>query len=160
MAIFRMEENHGDPLNRDNSRNIKNTERYLYNCGGYALGIFSWYCPHDEDDVDEYGYFDYTFEDYYEAYEKTMYCVAKMVLDFEGRLRLVQSLSKVHSDEVAIAFRLSSDGDFHYIKKTKGGWYHKRGSSYCIERMTEADVFETKWCGRYDGPTVLLAMKN
>lgn len=159
--MFRMvEEFTGDLFNKENRRNLKNTDKGIYNCGGYALGTFSWYCPHNEEDED-WWFFDYSFEDEFEAYEKTMYCVAKMILDFEGRLRLVRSLDKVHKDERVIAFRLSSDGDFHYVKKMGNGrWYHKRGACRWIDRMTEEEVFETDWCDRYDGPIVLLAMKK
>lgn len=34
-----------DPLNMRGSRNIRNTDKADYNCGGYALGTFSWYLP-------------------------------------------------------------------------------------------------------------------
>ena len=39
-----------DPLNNQKTRNIKNSNRYNYNCGGYALETFSWYCPHTKQD--------------------------------------------------------------------------------------------------------------
>ena len=37
-----------DPKNSNHLRNINNTDKFDYNCGGYALGTFSWYTPFDE----------------------------------------------------------------------------------------------------------------
>lgn len=39
-----------DPFNFLRNRNVRNTEKITYNCGGYALGTFSWYCPHRRED--------------------------------------------------------------------------------------------------------------
>ena len=36
-----------DFLNSDNKRNERNTSELQYNCGGYALGTYSWYSPYD-----------------------------------------------------------------------------------------------------------------
>ena len=149
-----------DPFNKNNNRNVRNTPKRNYNCGGYALGTFSWYCPHNEEDDTFFGY-DYSFDTQEEAWVKTMYAVSKMILDFEGNLRMIKSLNQLHKNtERVVAFRLSSDGDFHYIKKTKNGWRHKCGASYYIRRMSEHDVFNTNWNGRYDGPIILLAIKK
>lgn len=41
-----------DPFNKDNRRRQKNTKTEAYNCGGFALGTFSWYAPYDIDIVD------------------------------------------------------------------------------------------------------------
>ena len=149
-----------DPFNKNNNRNVRNTPKRNYNCGGYALGTFSWYCPHNEEDDTFFGY-DYGFDTQEEAWVKTMYAVSKMILDFEGNLRMIKSLEQLHKNtERVVAFRLSSDGDFHYIKKTKNGWHHKCGASRYIRRMSEHDVFHTNWNNRYDGPIVLLAIKK
>ena len=149
-----------DPFNKNNNRNVRNTPKRNYNCGGYALETFSWYCPHGEEDDTFFGY-DYGFDTQEEAWIKTMYAVSKMILDFEGNLRMIKSLKQLHKDtERVVAFRLSSDGDFHYIKKTKNGWRHKCGASFYIRRMSEHDVFNTNWNGRYDGPIILLAIKK
>ena len=37
-----------DWLNRSGLRNADNTDIDLYNCGGYALGTYSWYMPYPE----------------------------------------------------------------------------------------------------------------
>jgi hypothetical protein len=154
-----------DPFNKLNNRSMKNTKRNTFNCGGYALGTFSWYCPHNPEDEkfdSWYGRcYDYGFENREEAWTKTMYAVSKMVLDFEGKLRMITDLSQLQKSERVVAFRLSSDGDFHYIKKCSNGrWQHKCGSSFPIHQMTQYEVFNTEWCGRYDGPVILLAIKK
>lgn len=150
-----------DPFNHDNRRNIHNTQKHTYNCGGYALGTFSWYCPHPEEENNPWHGYDYSFTTREEAWVKTMYAVSQMILDFEGKLRMIKSLDQLHkATERVVAFRLSSDGDFHYVKKDWNGWHHKRGRSRDILRMNEHDVFNTKWCNRYDGPIILLAIKK
>ena len=147
-----------DPFNKQKQRNIRNTDRYDYNCGGYAFETFSWYCPHTKQD----GRLHYGFLTIEEAYEITMYAVSIMIAEFDGKIRMLRSKEELHKrTETLIAFRISSDGDFHYIKKTRSGWKHKMGSSYPIRKMKEKEVFETNWCGgRYDGPIILLAMKK
>lgn len=163
MKMFRSFYLQDDPFNKNNKRNVRNTERNTYNCGGYALGTFSWYCPHDENDEKSgrWGY-DYGFTTMDEAWLKTMYAVSKMILDFEGNLRMIKTLDQLNKKtERVVAFRLSADGDFHYIKKNFNGcWYHKRGASPYLLRMAEKDVLNSVWCGRYNGPVVLLAIKK
>lgn len=152
-----------DPFNKENKRNLRNTPKQEYNCGGYALGTFSWYCPHDEKDGRGIWHmYDYSFTTREEAWIKTVYAVSKMILDFEGNLRMIKSLDQLNKlTERVVAFRLSSDGDFHYVRKNLNGhWYHKRGASVDILEMSEREVFNTNWCGRYDGPIVLLAIKR
>ena len=156
MANFNLSATWDDPLNNNNTRNIRNTDKYEYNCGGYALGTFTWYCPRAVGERVKY-----SFGCIEEAYEITMHAVAHMVYEFEGKIRMIRAMRDLRMDERVVAFRLASDGDFHYIKKTMCGWYHKMGSSHCINRMSEYDVFNTEWCGgRYDGPIVLLAIKK
>ena len=148
-----------DPYNKFQSRNVKNTPKGDYNCGGYALGTFSWYCTYPSD-------MSFTMNDGWceeaEAWEKTMYMVRNMIADFCGKVRMLYHQSQLERNEYLVAFRISSDGDFHYIKKMGNGhWYHKRGACHWIEQMTEEEVFETNWCwDRYDGPIVLLAVKK
>lgn len=155
-----------DPFNKNNNRNLRNTPRKHFNCGGYALGTFSWYCPHNPEDERSVGWFgwgyDYSFDTQEEAWIKTMYAVSKMVLDFEGKLRMIKCLEHLDKKtERVVAFRLSSDGDFHYIKKSENGqWHHKRGASAPIHRMSQDNVLHSVWCGRYDGPVILLAIKK
>ena len=155
MANFNLSASWDDPLNFNNTRSIRNTDKYDYNCGGYALETFTWYCPRAEDERVRY-----SFRNIEQAYETTLHAVAHMVYEFEGKLRMIRKLKDLKENERAVAFRISSDGDFHYVKKAKNGWYHKRGGCPRIERMSEYNVFNTDWCGRYDGPIVLLAIEK
>jgi hypothetical protein len=155
MANFNCSATWDDPLNLNNTRSIHNTDKYEYNCGGYALGTFSWYCPRAKGEQVRY-----SFRNIKQAYEITLHAVAHMVYEFEGKIRMIRKMEDLRINERVVAFRISSDGDFHYIKKTKCGWYHKMGASDYIRRMSEYDVFNTKWCDRYDGPIVLLAIKK
>lgn len=154
MANFNYSATWKDPLNFNNTRSIRNTDKYDYNCGGYALETFTWYCPRAREEQVRY-----SFHNIEQAYEITLHAVAHMIYEFEGKLRMIRKLEDLKPYERAIAFRISSDGDFHYMKKTRSGWYHKMGSSSCIYRVSEKLVFNSKWCNRYDGPIVLLAMK-
>ena len=39
-----------DPLNRSNGRNRHNTPEDLFNCGGFALSVYSWVLPYEKGD--------------------------------------------------------------------------------------------------------------
>lgn len=149
--------NNSDLFNVQRKRNIGNTERHLYNCAGYALETFSWYCPNEED----WGYWGYD-EDLSDAemFAKTFETVQFMLKDFKGRLRLIGSVDEVQENEYAIAYRVSSDSDFHFMKKMKNGWHHKRGGSAHICVESEDYVLNEIWCDRYDGPIALMAMRR
>lgn len=144
-----------DPFNTANMRSVKNTNKSSYNCGGYALGIFSWYHPNKENDGMEYKITN-GFRTEKEGQALTDYAVKVMLEEFPT-MRRVSSLEEIKPDEYAILFRLSSDGDFHFIKRDKGGhWRHKRGGLHKIESIKTKDIFNI-WCGRYDGPIVIFA---
>ena len=83
-----------------------------------------------------------------------------MLKDFEGRLRVISSLKELEKNEYAIAYRVSSDGDFHFMRKARTRWHHKRGSTPTILTESEDNVFNSIWCDRYDGPIVLMAMRR
>lgn len=149
--------NNSDLFNFQRKRNIDNTKRYLYNCAGYALETFSWYCPNEKKD----GYWSF-MDDLSDAemFVKTFETVNFMLKDFKGHLRLIGSIDEVQENEYAIAYRVSSDGDFHFMKKMANGWHHKRGGSAHIYIETEDYVLNEIWCDRYDGPIVLMAMRR
>lgn len=155
--------NHGELLNNSDlfnvqrKRNISNTERRLYNCAGYALETFSWYCPNKEG-LEYWGYEENLSD--VEMFAKTFETVNFMLKDFEGRLRVISSLKELEKNEYAIAYRISSDGDFHFMKKARTRWHHKRGSTPTILTELEDNVFNNIWCDRYDGPIVLMAMRR
>lgn len=147
--------NNSDLFNVQRKRDISNTEKRLYNCAGYALETFSWYQPYDNLDVH-----DSLFSDSNTLESITQQTVSCMLKDFEGRLRVISSLKELEKNEYAIAYRVSSDGDFHFMKKARTRWHHKRGSMPTILIESEDNVLNSIWCDRYDGPIVLMAMRR
>ena len=135
-----------DPKNIQRARNMNNTSTSQYNCGGFALGIFSWYTPFNEItniDLD-------TPDDYLEIEE---IAIDNILSDFPD-LKLVSSYM-VYNMEIdynineIIAFRFSSY-DFHFWKlEADGKWYDKMGGLPCIDNHKYYDVFDP-W-GSYDG---------
>ena len=140
---------HPDFFNREHKRNRFNTDRWDYNCGGYALGIYVWY----------------QFENYLDTVwevgveEMTRLCVDAILRDFPT-LRVINDLRELQKNERAIAFRIC-EKDFHFIMRHKNGhWSHKPGRTF-IRSITKAEVFNPKgWelSRVYDGPLVLFAM--
>lgn len=64
-----------DPLNKTNYRNINNTYREDFNCGGWALNTFNWLCPfvthasmssltNLEDEANDYDNEEHEYDDY------------------------------------------------------------------------------------------------
>ena len=146
--------NNRDLFNNERARNIHNTDTYFYNCAGYALGTFSWYCPYDDD-------LSFVLSCNSGAFEEiTKQTVSHMLKDFKGKLRVISSLEELREDEYAIAYRVSSDGDFHFMKKARTRWHHKRGNTPTILTESEDNVLNSIWCDRYDGPIVLMAMRR
>ena len=147
-----------DKFNLERVRNIRNTDKDIYNCAGYALGTFSWYSPHDEEEqgIFFWGHWWNTEE---EMEKVTNMAVAQMLNDFAD-LRIIHSLDECAKDEYAIAFRISEDGDFHYVRRARNGhWFHKMGAYWEIYTMTQEEVFSDLWCNRYNGRLVLFAKK-
>ena len=146
--------NNRDLFNNEHARNVHNTNTRFYNCAGYALGTFSWYCPYD--DYDPFS----LLCDSNALEVVTKLTVSHMLKDFAGKLRVISSLEELRKDEYAIAYRISSDGDFHFMKKARTRWHHKRGSTSTILTESEDNVLNSIWCDRYDGPIVLMAMRR
>lgn len=146
-----------DGLNVENNRNINNSPKRGYNCAGYALNTFSWYCPNP---VDYFPWGDW-FDDDWEVESIHNMAVQIMLHDFAFRhIRLIADVAELHENEYAFAFRLSDDGDFHYVKRGRNGtWYHKMGNSPDINIMPREEVFSASWCYRYRGPIALFAIE-
>lgn len=150
-----------DRLNKRNKRSLSNTYTRAYNCGGFALKTFSWYCPFDKGDGDLDGLYDRFNEDYMAVLQ---YTVDYMLNDFKGKLRVIQNLAELQENEEAVAYRIETNcWDFHYIRRKKNGnWYGKRGCLPEIRRYTEEEVFDCEsdaWSnGRYDSEMILFAL--
>jgi hypothetical protein len=153
--------NSADFFNKLGIRNAQNTRTWEYNCGGYALNTFSWYCPHNETNR------------YYSSYNErgmkktTQNAVAFMLAEFSD-LRVIKDIKELAQDEYAIAFRIggvNGTHDFHFMKRAKNGrWYHKAGGLN-IESIKKEEVFSEEWktgwfCKNlYRGELVLFAKK-
>ena len=148
-----------DGFNRYSNRNIRNTSKYKYNCAGYALGIFSWYCPYEDIDDNPFGNFDLLDEFSPSRTSVLLSCVNQLLSDFPD-LRVISSIKELDDNEYAIAFRLSWD-DFHFVRRADNGhWYQKRGAEDCIRTMTEEELLSDDWGGRYDGNIVFFAKRK
>lgn len=149
-----------DELNLHNTRNIDNTPRSDFNCGGYALETFTWYAPCLEERER-----DYIFDPYYNIEKRLAWAVENMIAEFNGLLREIDGIDELREGEYAIAFRLSTtNSDFHFVKRCANGvWRQKRGGFPRIETMTTEEVKASVWYNgltTYDGPIVLLAKKR
>ena len=147
---------HEDELNFTGLRNIRNTNKNYYNCGGYALGTYSWYCPNDD------GWDSPMYDNRYTMEERTQFAVDYMLNDFCD-LRVIKTLAEVTKNEYAIAFRIAVD-DFHYMVKKGNQWYSKAGNCQRIDRVSQKIVLGKKWFTdygvTYDGPLVLFAKRK
>ena len=145
-----------DKYNRSKSRNIRNTSKNTYNCGGFALNIYAWYQPDGEFHKNT----DHNTENNTVCNRITYESIRQMLHEI-STLRLIDDITELQDGEYALAFRWSHDGDFHFVKRAKNGhWYHKQGRSQYIMTMKEEEVFSDCWYERYDGPMVLFANRT
>lgn len=143
-----------NPFNIGNVRNINNTRKRSYNCAGYALGTYSWYCPRHNASSSRA----YSFKRSSTDKRHLAISVKTMLADFPD-MRVITSISELMPDEYAIAFRHSSDGDFHFAKRGRNGvWYNKAGGSHWIGILRK-EYLNGIWNGRYNGEIVLFAKK-
>lgn len=161
----------------DTFGNVVNHDWRRYNCGGYALGTYTWYLPHNRFENREVNDFiggnEYNdlLDQYYDgeidvedgAYADLCNMRAEYFVDTmvkRGVCRRIESESELRSGERLVAFRASVD-DFHYIRKMSNGeWTHKMGA-WEIGVMDEYDVMNAPiWeCSLpYGGNTILLAV--
>ena len=143
-----------DPLNMLCSRNIRNTDKADYNCGGYALGTFSWYLPSRtrEEYTDIMGYADIGDMD-----TALTLAAEAIVSELPGwsivPLALVMERKYSPKDYEIVAMRFCYY-DFHFWKLGRNwNWYDKMGICGWINRHAFNDV-RYKWNGRYDSPVV------
>lgn len=147
-----------DKYNRQGNRNLYNTDRCGFNCAGYALEVFAWYMPVTRGN-DCFGSWADSWD---ELNERVDIATAVMLHDFAYRgIRLIWSIEELQKDEYAFAFRVSTDGDFHYMKRGENGvWYEKRGSHPVIYSHPTHEVFDNDWNDRYDSRIVLFAIRH
>lgn len=169
-----------DPFNRNGKRNRSNTDTDAYNCGGFALGTYSWYVPYRSDEqaniydrwaniqmwLDAAEDADNTADLIDASVTANTYVVSllnlfvKRILEDFPSVRRVQTFEEIKPDERIILFRIGAD-DFHFIVSfDHKHWWHKYGCNY-IEELCEDEVLDTEWAnGRYFSPIAILAMPN
>lgn len=169
-----------DPFNRNGKRNRSNTDTDDYNCGGFALGTYSWYLPYRLDEqmdiYDRWADIQMWLDDVEDADNTADSLIAraavhtcvvsllnlfvKRILEDFPSVRRVQTSEEIKPDERIILFRIGAD-DFHFIVSfDHKHWWHKYGWN-CIEELCEDEVLDTEWAnGRYFSPIVILAMPN
>lgn len=143
-----------DPLNKRGSRNIRNTDKADYNCGGYALGTFSWYLPSRtrEEYSDIMGYADIGDMD-----TALTLAAEAIVNELSGwsivpfALVMERKYSPKAYEVVAMRFCYY---DFHFWKLGRNwNWYDKMGCRGQINRHAFNDV-RNVWNDRYDSSVV------
>lgn len=143
----------------EEGRNISNTSQYDYNCGGYALGTFNWYCPY-RNDGDHTSHLRMKMS----VNDMARYYADFILEDFFGKIREIKSITELLENERAIAFRCGVE-DFHFcIRGHNGVWYHKPGCSY-IRRIAKTEIFAKEWRSPsglvyYDSQIILFAIKD
>jgi len=125
---------------------------YDFNCGGFALGTFDWFAPYSYDVL--------AYPDHEEGVDPDD-AFESMVEDIEIAfpfLLQVNSYRHVPKRFNVIGFRLERQdswneedqiGDFHFILRYRGKWYHKAGGNE-IDYFPTTDLQGQMWCGRYD----------
>lgn len=161
MAITRTNSN--DFFNTQKLRTVYNTPHFEYNCGGYALNTYSWYCPHKQDASRNYNP-----STKLATKTVTRHAVKFMLKEFND-LRVIKDIKDLQPNEYAIAFRIggvNGDHDFHFMKRSKNGrWYSKSGGM-AIKNIKTKEVFADSWILgsygvkiKYYGELVLFAKK-
>ena len=160
-----------DGLNVNHERNIRNTNKRTYNCGGYALGTYSWYCPYRDELEDYFSLFssletEIELDDLCVIYERIgEISLRTMLSDFAHRnIHEIKDVRERKENEIVVAFRFSLF-DFHFMKLgANNQWYSKRGGCEEIETIPADVVFnEDGWrfgFENYDSHLMLLALEK
>ena len=150
-----------DELNRKGCRNATNTDIDDYNCGGYALGTFSWYCPyHDIKWAHRWERSGKALRGYKREFMRQ--AIKTLLKDFPT-LRRIHLPIEATPNERVIALRLA-DHDFHFMYRGLNKvWYQKMGGTE-LQRVPKAQVTARAWNNYYGEPTykgkiVYFAMK-
>lgn len=141
-----------------------------FNCGSFALGIFSrWYCPYDRysDNYDCVIELREAYDDGEIGYDECCDEMADLYINHMCEtlvtVREITRELELDDDEYLVAFK-ASPYDFHYARRMDNGdWFHKMGGSE-IEKISKYDVYNDNWwaelCCEYGGALRLLAVKK
>lgn len=143
-----------DPFNALGLRNVSNTVKRYYNCGGYALSTFSWYWPgrtkEEHDEIMEYA----EAEDWDNALELATEAIINELPGWTVvpiSLVMERRYSPAQYEVVAMRF---SNYDFHFWKLGRNwNWYDKMGGADEIDRHAFKDIRHA-WYHRYNSPII------
>lgn len=128
--------------------------RSRYNCGGFALGTMTWFL------FECFSNCDFIGKNKREIYKKmgkmTYKCALELLEKYPKQLRLIHNECEKKSYEEVFYFRLSEDGDFHFVVKNGNTYYHKKGGNVEVSKMTKKELFNI-WEGGYNGPILMFA---
>lgn len=149
-----------DALNLKGLRNSANTDIDDYNCGGYALGTYSWYCPYDRKWADRFNTKYLPLKNHKREF---MRLATQIILKDFPNVRTIRLPDEATPNERVIALRLA-DNDFHFMYRGLNKvWYHKIGGTE-LQRVSKEQVFAKAWndyfgAPAYKGKIVFFAMK-
>lgn len=151
-------------LNIGEERNIKNTEKWRYNCLGYALNIFLWITLQSDIEFEYYHEEGIDIDDYNDTLEKDW--LEDLIELTEDKARLIKDRDEVEDNEYLVYFRLGREccvplfTDFHFIKEMDGIVSHKMGGLDICE--FEDDPMDIWDFGDmiYDGTIYLFAVQR
>lgn len=149
-----------DAFNLKGHRNSANTDIDDYNCGGYALGTYSWYCPYGRVWADR---FDTKYKPLKNHKREFMRIAIRTLLEDFPNLRKIHLPDEATPNERVIALRLA-DHDFHFMYRGLNKvWYQKMGGTE-LQRVPKAQVTARAWNNYHGEPTykgkiVFFAMK-
>lgn len=144
----------GDPFNTLGLRNVNNTTKRYYNCGGYALGTFSWYwlgrTEEEHNKIMRYA----GDEDWDNALKLATEAIINELPGWSVvPLDLIIERKYSPKEYEVVAMRLCSY-DYHFWKLGRNwNWYDKMGQASWIDRHAFEDIRHI-WCRRYDSPIV------
>ena len=147
-----------DAYNISHKRNVRNTNKGLYNCVGYALGLFSWYHPWDKKHrcAPSHASNDSLASINVRATKMVRYMLHERHLS--NRIRQIESIADLLPNEYAVAFRCGYK-DFHFIKRAKNGhWYSKMGNDNTIAQCHNVLDESIPWNDKYTSKIYLLAV--
>lgn len=148
-----------DYLNLKQRRNYNNMRKlqYDYNCGGYALGTFSWYLPFSKEESEYYDE-EFFFIDTTEVTAVRLEKCASYIVSEIPWARRIQTIEECDQDEYAVAFRFGG-GDFHFLRQLKGDVWKGKSGALGFTIYSQESVFRSDWNCRYNSPIVLFACK-
>lgn len=159
----------------------ENKESHDLNCGSFALGVDTWFCPYIEDDRDiDDEFWMYTYSerrDWIEELVREEHELSEIMedileRDFEFILKTCPWLEPIDVEDIAgeervIAYRLSMEipdereefdadeyMDFHFRVLINGGWWEKNGATpvhYVGDKIDEEPWVVDDWIV-YSGP--------